>query len=120
MADLGFHLFPSLLLFTDALLLSPPWPTQPVNPQAPLITLTVSTALAFLYWFWIELCYTHNGFYPYPIFGMLNTYQRIGLFAMSGVAMWIVGAGLRAAYAAVNGIEGIGLGVGGRQGKKCK
>ncbi|KAJ4344507.1 uncharacterized protein N0V89_012250 [Didymosphaeria variabile] len=105
MDDLGFHFFPSLLLSLDALLLSPPWPSSPVNPRASLISLISSTVIAFLYWFWIELCYSRNGFYPYPIFSLLNTPQRIGLFAASGVAMWAVGAGLRWCYRVINGIE---------------
>jgi hypothetical protein len=101
--DCSFHLFPSLLLILDTLLLSPPWPTSPVNPRAGLITLSVSTGLAFAYWFWIELCYSHNGWYPYPIFGLLSTGQRVALFAGSGGVMWAVGAGLRWTYRAVNG-----------------
>jgi hypothetical protein len=173
MADLGFHrtdilpthipevgltatVFPSLLLSLDALFLSPPWPTTPVNPRASLLSLISSIGIAFLYWFWIELCYSRNGtsapcsvsscnllsptflfsspcpsicpdksscfsrprvlnlnlkllnvlgFYPYPIFSLLNTAQRIGLFAVSGVAMWAAGAGLRYCYRVVNGIE---------------
>lgn len=105
--DLNFHLFPALLLSVDALLLSPPWPTSPVNPNAPLITLVSSTVLAFAYWFWIELCYSYNGFYPYPIFSLLNTWQRVGLFAVSGATMWVVGASLRALYAYINGFENV-------------
>jgi hypothetical protein len=107
MADLNFHLFPSLLLVIDAVFLSPPWPTVPVNPNAPLIMLTVSTGIAFTYWFWIELCYSRNGWYPYPIFALLNTWQRVGLFGLSGMTMWVVGAGLRSLYAFVNGVETI-------------
>ncbi|KAF2441257.1 hypothetical protein P171DRAFT_457087 [Karstenula rhodostoma CBS 690.94] len=106
MADFGFHLFPTLLLSLDALFLSPPWPTSPINPRASTLSLLTSTVIAFLYWFWIELCYSYNGFYPYPIFAILNTAQRICLFALSGVAMWAAGAGLRWCYRIVNGIEG--------------
>ncbi|KAF2242787.1 hypothetical protein BU26DRAFT_534762 [Trematosphaeria pertusa] len=104
-ADLNFHLWPSVLLCIDTLLLSPPWPTTPANPRASLLSLVTSTVIAFLYWFWIELCYSRNGFYPYPIFGLLDTKQRVGLFALSGVTMWAVGAGLRWVYVAVNGME---------------
>jgi hypothetical protein len=114
--DLTFHLFPALLLGADALLLSPPWPSSPVNPQAPLITLTLSLVFAFAYWFWIELCYSHNGFYPYPLFALLNTWQRVGLFTLCAVTMWVVGAGQRAFYALVNGMEGVDFGA--RQKKK--
>lgn len=103
--DLGFHLVPAVVLALDVVLLSPPWPTAPANPQAPVIMLVASTAIAFAYWWWIELCYVYNGFYPYPIFGMLTTYQRIGLFALSGATMWVVGGALRALYAWVNGYE---------------
>ncbi|KAL5395470.1 hypothetical protein PMIN02_004067 [Paraphaeosphaeria minitans] len=167
MADLGFHLFPTLLLSLDALFLSPPWPTSPMNPRASALSLMTSTFIAFLYWFWIELCYSHNGisslvfplnrlslahlwllanvlpqsamhlshppppgvpsmdfkpltpkeFYPYPIFALLNTTQRIGLFALSGVAMWAAGAGLRWCYRVVNGIERDNVTVRGEDGK---
>ncbi|KAF2266386.1 hypothetical protein CC78DRAFT_492144 [Lojkania enalia] len=109
--DFAFHLFPSVLLTLDTLLLSPPWPTAPTPPTASFALLTSSTVLAFAYWFWIELCYSHNGFYPYPIFALLDTWQRVGLFALSGITMWIVAAGLRAVYAVVNGVEEGSLGV---------
>ena len=52
-----------------------------------------------------EICYSHNGYYPYPLFAVLTTYQRIGLFAISGVTMWVAGGALRALYAWVNGYE---------------
>lgn len=103
--DLCFHFFPALFTTIDAILLSPPWPSSPMNPQAPLITLALSTAIAFSYWFWIEICFSQNGFYPYPIFAILTTYQRIGLFAVSGSIMWVVGGALRALYAWANGYE---------------
>ncbi|KAH7402033.1 FAR-17a/AIG1-like protein-domain-containing protein [Phaeosphaeria sp. MPI-PUGE-AT-0046c] len=105
--DLCFHFFPALFTTLDAILLAPPWPSTPMNPQAPLITLAVSTGIAFLYWFWIEICFSYNGFYPYPIFAILTTYQRIGLFAVSGSIMWVVGGALRALYAWVNGYESV-------------
>jgi hypothetical protein len=107
-ADIGFHLSPSVLLTLDTLFLSPPWPTTPINPLASLLTLITSTSIAFLYWFWIELCYSRNGFYPYPIFTMLSTPQRVGLFAGSGITMWAVASGLRWLYRVVNGIESEG------------
>ncbi|CAO2648997.1 Nn.00g099460.m01.CDS01 [Neocucurbitaria sp. VM-36] len=103
--DLGFHLVPAVVLTLDAILLSPPWPTMPMNPQAPMIMLVASTSIAFVYWWWIELCYSHNGYYPYPLFEMLTTLQRVGLFALSGTTMWVVGGALRALYAWVNGYE---------------
>ncbi|EOA80884.1 uncharacterized protein SETTUDRAFT_166311 [Exserohilum turcica Et28A] len=105
--DFGFHLVPAVVLSLDSVLLSPPWPTTPMNESAPMITLAMSTIVAFAYWIWIEICYSQNGFYPYPIFELLTTNQRIGLFVVSGVIMWVVGGVLRIIYAKVNGYESV-------------
>jgi len=51
--DLGFHLVPAVVLTLDYVLLSPPWPTTPMNESAPMITLALSTVVAFTYWTWI-------------------------------------------------------------------
>lgn len=80
-ADLSFHAVPSLALVVDLLFFSPPW-TITVLPA-----LALSTTIAFGYWFWIEACYTRNGFYPYPIFEMVDTTGRVGLFGGSAVVM---------------------------------
>jgi hypothetical protein len=50
-------MIPSALLVLDILFLSPPWTITPI----PAIGL--SAAIAFAYWFWIELCYQNNGWY---------------------------------------------------------
>lgn len=76
--DAGMHLAPAVLLAIDLLFFSPPYTIA----AAPALILT--TSLAFAYWYWIEQCFSVNGFYPYPIFEMLDTTQRIGLFAASG------------------------------------
>ena len=65
----------------------------------------LTTCLAFAYWYWIELCYRHNGWYPYPIFEQANTLQRIGLFLMSAVLMTISSMVLKTLYHLVNGYE---------------
>jgi hypothetical protein len=52
-ADIAFHLTPAVVLAIDAILLSPPWPTSPMNSQAPLLTLLSSTGVVFAYWWWI-------------------------------------------------------------------
>ncbi|KAL6708673.1 hypothetical protein ACN47E_002369 [Coniothyrium glycines] len=103
--DLGFHLVPAIVLTLDAILLSPPWPSMPTNPQAPFVMLVTSTTIALTYWWWIELCYSYNGYYPYPIFAMLTTVQRASLFILSGTTMWVAGGALRAMYAWINGHE---------------
>jgi len=88
------------MLALDLLFLSPPWTIS----LAPAFVL--SAAIAFAYWFWIELCYSHNGFYPYPLFEMLDTTQRIGLFTFSAVLMVGSTAMLKWMYVRVNGETG--------------
>lgn len=79
--DLSFHAIPTLMLLVDLLLLSPPWTISAVP------ALTLSAVIAFTYWFWIELCFSKNGFYPYPLFDVLNSTQRVALFGSSAVVM---------------------------------
>lgn len=98
-ADLSFHIAPTLLLLVDLLLLSPPW-TISVVPAVGL-----SALIAFLYWFWIELCYSYNGFYPYPLFALLDSSQRIALFLGSAVVMAVNTMVLKWLYGRVNGLD---------------
>lgn len=99
-SDLSFHLIPTVMLLIDLLLLSPPWTISLVP------ALGLSSAIAFGYWFWIELCYTKNGFYPYPLFNVLDQTQRVGLFAGSAVVMTLSTVILKWLYTKINGIEG--------------
>jgi hypothetical protein len=94
--DFGFHVTPSVALTLDLLFFSPPWTIRALPATA------VSGVIAFGYWFWIEICYGRNGFYPYPIFQMLDTTQRVGLFAGSAILMAVVTVALRETYRVVN------------------
>lgn len=53
--DFGFHAAPAIFLTLDLLLLSPPWTVRGYTAMA------LSQTLAFLYWFWVEYCFTKNG-----------------------------------------------------------
>ena len=97
--DLSFHLIPTTVLLIDLLFLSPPW-TISIVPA-----LALSGVIAFGYWFWIELCYSKNGFYPYPLFAMLDQTQRVGLFVGSAVVMTLSTVILKWLYGKVNGVE---------------
>ena len=55
--------------------------------MAALPALGISGALAATYWWWVERCYAHNGWYPYPLFEALSREGRAGLFAGSAVGM---------------------------------
>ncbi|KAK4500524.1 hypothetical protein PRZ48_008713 [Zasmidium cellare] len=97
--DFSFHAMPAISLVVDLLFFSPPYTI------AFLPALGLSGFIAFGYWFWIERCYQVNKFYPYPIFEILNTTQRVGLFAFSALLMTTATALLVWLYAVVNGKE---------------
>ncbi|KAI1260099.1 FAR-17a/AIG1-like protein [Xylariaceae sp. FL1019] len=95
--DFGFHAAPGLFLATDLILFSPPWTITGVAAMA------LSQALAFSYWYWVEYCYSKNGWYPYPIFDMLSTWQRAALFTVSATLMTASTILLKWLYAWING-----------------
>ncbi|KAI4103333.1 MAG: hypothetical protein L6R37_003894 [Teloschistes peruensis] len=97
--DIGFHALPALVLTIDFLFLSPPWTIS--SRQA----LIMSTTFAFAYWFWVEQCYRHNGWYPYPIFAALTTPWRIVLFTFSGALMTASMETLKLVYSKLNGSD---------------
>ncbi|KAH9908676.1 FAR-17a/AIG1-like protein [Xylariomycetidae sp. FL2044] len=97
--DFGFHAAPALFLAVDLLLLSPPWTINSYSAMA------LSQTLAFLYWFWVEYAKSKNGWYPYPIFDILSTWQRAFLFTFSALMMSTSTMILKWFYGKVNGIE---------------
>ncbi|KAI5919231.1 FAR-17a/AIG1-like protein [Camillea tinctor] len=97
--DFGFHAAPAVFLSMDLLLISPPWTIHGYSIMA------LSQVLALLYWSWVEYCFSHNGWYPYPIFDILNVWQRALLFTVSAVLMTGSSMALKWVYGKVNGIE---------------
>ncbi|KAF8428124.1 FAR-17a/AIG1-like protein [Tirmania nivea] len=95
--DLGFHLFPALLLMVDLLLLSPPWTLTVIEAAG------VGSFIAGGYWLWTEECYRRNGWYPYPLFEMLNTQQRALVFTASAVTFAISSLCLKRLHDLFNG-----------------
>ena len=65
--------------------------------------MALSTTLAFGYWFWVEQCYKHNGYYPYPLFDHVSLAGRIGLFILSANLMAGSTITLKWLYAVMNG-----------------
>ncbi|KAI5287224.1 hypothetical protein KEM52_001699 [Ascosphaera acerosa] len=96
-ADLGLHAAPTIFLIIDLLAFSPPWTINFAT------ALTTSAFAATGYWFWVEHCFRMNGWYPYPIFMMLQTAQRVGLFGVSALVMAACTLGLKGLYATING-----------------
>ncbi|KAL7628214.1 hypothetical protein AAE478_002413 [Parahypoxylon ruwenzoriense] len=97
--DFGFHAAPALFLAVDLFLLSPPWTVHGYS------ALALSEVLAFSYWLWVEYCFSHNGWYPYPIFDILSTWKRMLLFTFSACLMTGSTMILKWTYGKVNGIE---------------
>ncbi|KAK6495862.1 hypothetical protein TWF481_002907 [Arthrobotrys musiformis] len=93
-----FHLFPALLMFLDLVLLSPPWTIKA------LPAFGLSSSIAVRYWMWVNYYYSYNGFYPYPIFELLDTPKRAMLFGGSAVTMAVMTLVLKWAYGLLNGI----------------
>ncbi|KAE8552613.1 hypothetical protein TMatcc_008016 [Talaromyces marneffei ATCC 18224] len=96
--DLGFHLVPSVVMLVDLLFLSPPWTITALPSMA------LSSCIAFGYWFWIEKCYSVNGWYPYPLFEILDMKGRIALFTVSAFLMALNTVTLKWLYGRVNGL----------------
>ncbi|KAI0204727.1 FAR-17a/AIG1-like protein [Astrocystis sublimbata] len=103
--NFGFHAAPGLFLTLDLLLLSPPWTINGFSAVA------LSQTLALSYWAWVEYCYARNGWYPYPIFDILSTWQRALLFAFSAVLMTGSTLLLKWLYGQVNGIHDSAKGI---------
>ncbi|KAI9369301.1 hypothetical protein BJX61DRAFT_536522 [Aspergillus egyptiacus] len=97
LVNISFHAIPSIVFLIDLLFLSPPW-TISIGPA-----LGLSGTIAVGYWFWVERCFQHNGWYPYPIFEQVPFEGRIGLFALSAVVMALSTATLKWLYGRVNG-----------------
>ncbi|KAF4124014.1 FAR-17a/AIG1-like protein [Geosmithia morbida] len=101
LVDMGFHLAPAVLLAADFVLLSPPWTVPAYGVVA------LSGSLASAYWIWVEHCFSHNGWYPYPIFALLSTPQRLLLFTFAAFLSTGSSIGLSWVYGKVNGYEGV-------------
>ncbi|TGZ78369.1 hypothetical protein EX30DRAFT_159772 [Ascodesmis nigricans] len=92
MVDIGFHLAPAVFLLIDILLLSPPW------AEGYAQAFSIPSGIAVAYFFWLEECYKHNKFYPYPLLEQMTYEQRVALFAGSALVMAGSTVALRAVY----------------------
>jgi len=55
--DFGLHAIPAVMLTLDLMLLSPPWSIKAYS------ALALGSVLSFLYWGWIEYCFSFNGWW---------------------------------------------------------
>lgn len=75
--DMSIHFLPAAVGSLDVLFFSPRWKTSFVN-----IFFQFSLC-ATAYWYWVDYAYSRNGFYPYPLFGLVSQEVRIGIFVGS-------------------------------------
>lgn len=66
----------------------------------------LNLTLLTVYRWWVEHCYSHNGFYPYPLFAVLDTTQRVFLFVGAAMTMTASTMMLKWLYGRVNGLKG--------------
>jgi len=97
--DMGFHLFPALLLLIDVLLLSPPW------AFTFLPAVLIPSAIAAGYWAWLEHCFSVNQIYPYPLLNVVGDGGRIAVFVGSAIMMTVCTFGIGWGYGKVNGVS---------------
>ncbi|KAK8925264.1 hypothetical protein H634G_05851 [Metarhizium anisopliae BRIP 53293] len=97
--NIGFHLAPAVLLTLDLILFSPPWTISSYS------MMSVSTVFAFSYWYWVEICFSKNRWYPYPMFELLTTGQRVLLFTFSAGLVTAFSSLLSWLYGVVNDNE---------------
>uniref|UniRef100_A0A0B7K8E1 Uncharacterized protein n=1 Tax=Bionectria ochroleuca TaxID=29856 RepID=A0A0B7K8E1_BIOOC len=69
--DFGFHAVPAIVLVLDFMTLGPPWF---INASQ---ALGLGLVIAFSYWAWIEYCFSHNGWYPYPFLTILSLWKKL-------------------------------------------
>jgi len=97
--NFGFHAMPAVLLTLDLMLVSPPWTIGAGGAMA------LGTGLAFLYWAWLEYCFSFNGWYPYPGLMPLSVWEKGVLFVGSAGLMTGCTMGLKGVYGRIHGVE---------------
>ncbi|KAI8978399.1 FAR-17a/AIG1-like protein [Pilobolus umbonatus] len=78
--DLALHLIPAIVCATDLLVFNKGFKRNPLH------ILAIYT-FAMGYYFWVNICYSHNGFWTYPLLALFkNDAQRGAFFILSA---WI-------------------------------
>ncbi|KAK9463010.1 FAR-17a/AIG1-like protein [Lipomyces oligophaga] len=94
--DFALHGAPALFLLTDFFLYADKWPKQS------LPTLILYSILGVAYWFWVHKAYSVNGYFPYPLFSVVDTKGRAMIFVVSILIMFGIYLTLRSMKAAVS------------------
>jgi hypothetical protein len=74
--DITLHLMPAIVCWIDFLVFNTGFKKSPVH------TLSIYT-FTFFYYIWVKKCFEMNGWWAYPLLGMLTTLQRAFFFVFS-------------------------------------
>jgi len=102
--DIGLHAMPAIMLTLDLILLNPPWSIKAYG------AMKLDLVLVFLYWGWIEYCFSLNGWYPYPLLALLSAWQKLLICIISAALMTGSTMVLKRIYGRVNGPEELIMG----------
>jgi hypothetical protein len=75
--DVGFHAAPGVFLAIDLLLFSPPWTVRAYS------AVMTGLVFAFGYWFWVEYCFSKNGWCVFFFFCSLHASFTVFLIVLT-------------------------------------
>ncbi|KAI7906292.1 FAR-17a/AIG1-like protein-domain-containing protein [Cokeromyces recurvatus] len=71
--DLSLHLFPTIVCWIDFMGFNRGFKRSPIH----IFSIYFFT---FLYYVWVNVCYEHNGYWPYPLLGLFKNNAQRGVF----------------------------------------
>uniref|UniRef100_A0A060TGS5 ARAD1D33066p n=1 Tax=Blastobotrys adeninivorans TaxID=409370 RepID=A0A060TGS5_BLAAD len=83
MFDIFLHALPAVSEIIDVLVFAPRW-TKSYE------VLPLFFAVAGGYWSWVHLTFEKNGFFPYPLFAIVDTPGRAGIFTFATLFVSVV------------------------------
>ncbi|CAN6600241.1 hypothetical protein TRVA0_001S08570 [Trichomonascus vanleenenianus] len=92
--DMSMHAAPALVLLMDVVFYGERW-SLPTVKAIPMFG-----ALSVGYWIWVHHTFSKNGFFPYPLFAIVDTRYRALIFAVSTLVVCI-------SYKVIKHIQGI-------------
>lgn len=81
--DICMHFLPTVVELFDVILFNPQW------NMSFLTSLVMFSPVGYFYWWWTHFTYEQNGFFPYPLLGLVDDFQRVQIFIGSVVIVSI-------------------------------
>lgn len=71
--DISLHLIPTIVCWVDFMVFNTGFKRSPIHILA-------IYAFTMLYFLWVNICFEHNGYWPYPLLGMFKNDAQRGAF----------------------------------------